>query len=91
MKDILKLRTNLNPSHIYATQSNYKHFLRILEQKRMFPGTIIIDDKWQRTYGSPEPDIGKWVDMRGFIDRQHTQGRRVLLWHNAWGRDNMLG
>ena len=29
--------------------------------------------------------------MRGFINQQHTRGRRVLLWYNAWGRDNMLG
>lgn len=42
--------------------------------------TIVIDDKWQQSYGTFEVDPQKWPDLKGFIAAQHAKGRHVLLW-----------
>ena len=68
----------------YASQSLYEEFLRTLEERNLSPGTVVIDDKWQRTYGQNEADPDKWPNLPGFVAAQHAAGRRVLLWLKAW-------
>lgn len=68
----------------YATQALYDAFLEALEQQQLAPGIVVLDDKWQATYGDNVVDTAKWPDLRGFIDRQHAAGRQVLLWLKAW-------
>jgi hypothetical protein len=63
-----------------ATQENYEKWIAILEQRGLPFGTIVIDDKWQKGYGSFEVDIEKWPDLKGFVAAQHAKGRHVLLW-----------
>ncbi len=70
------------PDH--ATQVNYEGFLAALEERGIFPGTVVIDDKWQRTYGFNDVDLQKWPDLPGFIRQQHAQDRHVLLWLKFW-------
>ncbi|MGC8861334.1 MAG: hypothetical protein ACP5R5_01015 [Armatimonadota bacterium] len=67
-----------------ATQAHYDGFLTLIAEKRLAPGTIIIDDKWQKHYGTCEADTEKWPDLRGWIDARHAEGRKVLLWYGAW-------
>ena len=67
-----------------ATQANYERWLDTLEAHDIHPGTVVIDDKWQRNYGPNDIDTDKWPDMAGFIASQHAKGRHVLLWLNAW-------
>ncbi len=76
-----------------ATQDNYEKWIRILEERMIPTGTIVIDDKWQKDYGTFEIDLEKWPDLPGFIARQHEKGRRVLLWvpvHSTEGIDDEL-
>ncbi|MEO8286095.1 MAG: hypothetical protein ABI670_06630 [Chloroflexota bacterium] len=68
----------------FATQQNYERWLATLEAHDINPGTVVIDDKWQRSYGPNDIDTDKWPDLKGFIAGQHSKGRRVLLWLNAW-------
>lgn len=68
----------------HATQVNYDAFLGALEAKGVVPGTVVIDDKWQSTYGGNEPDAAKWPDLRGWIADRHERGQHVLLWWKAW-------
>jgi hypothetical protein len=75
------------PSH--ATQENYDAFLGALEQHGVQPPTVVIDDKWQRTYGRNEPDESKWPDLRGWIAARHDEGRHVLLWWKAWDPEGL--
>jgi len=67
-----------------STQSNYDQWLDALARQEVFPGTIVVDDKWQLAYGLCKPDPIKWPDMQDFIRRQHKADRRVLLWFKAW-------
>jgi hypothetical protein len=67
-----------------ARQENYERFLSHLEARDLSPGTVVLDDKWQSSYGENRVDVSKWPDLKGFIARQHELGRKVLLWLKAW-------
>jgi hypothetical protein len=73
----------------HATQANYDAFLARLAEHGVSPGTVVLDDKWQATYGRNEPDTAKWPDLRGWIAGQHDAGRHVLLWWKAWDAEGL--
>jgi hypothetical protein len=68
----------------FSTRDRYDEFLGTLEAEDVLPGTIAIDDKWQASYGSGEPDEAKWPDLREWIAERHARGQRILLWWKAW-------
>jgi hypothetical protein len=72
-----------------ATQENYDAFLGRLESEGVVPGTVVLDDKWQATYGRNEPDPAKWPDLRGWIASRHAGGQKVLLWWKAWDAEGL--
>lgn len=72
-----------------SRRDRYDQWLGILAANRVVPGTIVIDDKWQATYGRNEPDVERWPDMRGWIADRHADGQRVLLWFKAWDPEGL--
>jgi len=68
----------------FCRQAVYEEFLRQIDNRKLRPGTLTIDDKWQATYGGLKPDPAKWPAMRKFIDRCHARDLRVLLWIPLW-------
>lgn len=68
----------------YAQQALYEQWLHTLAQHGIVPGTVVIDDKWQATYGDNIVDHARWPDLPRFIAEQHAAGKRVLLWFKAW-------
>jgi len=68
----------------YARQNFYEEWLGSLARTGVVPGTVVLDDKWQRTYGDNAVDVEKWPDLPGFVERHHAEGRHVLLWLKAW-------
>ena len=71
-------------AHDLATQANYERWISVVVGRGLPVGTVVIDDKWQKQYGTFDVDEQKWPDMKGFITRQHAEGRRVLLWVPAF-------
>jgi hypothetical protein len=71
-------------AHTLAREDVYDAFLERLADHGIDPGTIVIDDRWQRSYGTGEVDLEHWPDLRGWIAARHSEGRRVLLWWKAW-------
>ncbi len=71
---------SVQPNSDFASQEVYDGFIEIIREKRLNPGTIVIDDKWQKHYGTLQVDERKWPDLRGWVDARHAEGRRVLLW-----------
>jgi hypothetical protein len=63
-----------------ATQKNYQAWVAEFEQHKLPVGTVVIDDKWQKGYGSFDIDQEKWPDLKGFVAAQHAHARHVLLW-----------
>lgn len=68
------------PANQEATQKNYEAWVAELERRHLPAGTIVVDDKWQKGYGSFDVDTAKWPDMKAFVAAQHARGRHVLLW-----------
>jgi hypothetical protein len=73
----------------HATQANYDTFLEQLEAHGVVPGIVVLDDKWQATYGRNEPNTEKWPDLKGWIAARHARGQRVLLWWKAWDPEGL--
>ena len=72
-----------------SRQDLYEQFLGALDAHGVNPGTVVLDDKWQATYGENRADPEKWPDLRGFIAEQHAKDRRVLLWIKAWSPEGL--
>jgi hypothetical protein len=68
----------------YARQNLYEDFLATLAAHELHPGIVVLDDKWQSTYGENRVNMEKWPDVRGFIGHRHAAGQKVLLWLKAW-------
>ena len=73
----------------YATQRDYEAMSRRLDELDLHPGCLIIDDKWQAKFGEALPDPKKWPDLRGFVDKEHKKGRRVVLWFKSWNLEGL--
>jgi hypothetical protein len=78
----------LHPTTL-SRRDRYDAWLGILAGHGLRPGTITIDDKWQRTYGRNEPDDERWPDLRGWIADRHADDQRVLLWFKAWDPEGL--
>jgi hypothetical protein len=78
------LARDSSPAPDLSRQANYEGFLAALAAHDLNPGIVVLDDKWQATYGDNAVDPAKWPDLPGFIRDQHAAGRRVLLWLKAW-------
>lgn len=68
----------------YSRQWLYEGFLATLEKHAISPGIVVLDDKWQATYGDNQADPSRWPDLPGYVAGQHARGRKVLLWLKAW-------
>ncbi|WP_113701572.1 hypothetical protein [Nonomuraea lactucae] len=78
-----RARDGVTPMEL-SRQDLYDGWLDRLEEHGLVPGTIVIDDRWQAAYGSPEPDPARWPRLREWIAARHERGQRVLLWWRAW-------
>lgn len=72
-----------------ATQENYEAWIEELDSRGIPYGTIVIDDKWQKYYGTFEVDTEKWPDLPGFVKRQHEKGHHVLLWIPCYHKEGV--
>lgn len=68
---------------VYCTQGLYERWIDRLEKAGVPIGTVCIDAGWSMG-GLWQPFGANWPDLRGFVDRQHKKGRKVLLWLATW-------
>jgi hypothetical protein len=73
----------------WSRREHYDEWLGTLAEHGVVPGTIVIDDRWQATYGSNEPDEERWPGLGDWIADRHAAGQRVLLWFKAWDPDGL--
>lgn len=73
-----------NAVYTLCTQATYRDIVEHLDHQGVPWGTLVIDARWYQAGGLKNVDIGRWPDLRGFIDAQHRQGRKVLLWWGPW-------
>lgn len=84
-----RARETGRPAPELSGQAEYDAFLDHLEGHGLVPGTVVVDDKWQRSYGSWEPDPVRWPQLREWIAQRHARGQRVLLWWRAWATEGV--
>jgi len=73
-----------------ARQELYDNFNRELERHDLHPTLMIIDDKWQTSYGDPWVNTDKWPDIRGWIDSvREKYGRHTMLWYKLWDSEGL--
>ncbi|MEI8197009.1 MAG: hypothetical protein WCI73_14010, partial [Phycisphaerae bacterium] len=68
----------------YGNQAAYERMLDLLTQFQIPFGNLTIDMGWSPVTALPIPDSEGWTDLRGFIERLHKQGKKVLLWLGCW-------
>ena len=61
-------------------QRLYEDMLAEFDRHGISWDILTIDMFWGKRHGVWREDPARWPDLRGFIDRQHARGRRVLLW-----------
>ena len=81
-------RDGRHPTSV-SRRDRYDAWLAHLAARGIRPGTITIDDKWQRSYGRNEADAERWPDLRGWIADRHADDQRVLLWFKAWDPEGL--
>lgn len=72
-----------------SRRDRYDAWLATLAAHGVRPGTIVIDDQWQTTYGCNEVDPERWPDLKRWIAERHADGQRVLLWFKAWDPEGL--
>lgn len=72
-----------------ANEKEYNIMTENVAEKGIEFSMIIIDDKWQKEYGTLEVDEEKWPDLRRYIDDWHSKGKKVTLWYNLWGSEGL--
>ena len=72
-----------------SNEKTYRNIIKKTEEKNIEYGTLIIDCKWQKAFGTMEVDSSKWPDIRSFIDEMHKKGKKVLLWLNFWSVEGL--
>jgi hypothetical protein len=84
-------RASLEKGHApnFSRQDLYLEFLESLKDNQVSPGIVVLDDKWQLTYGENQVDPDKWPDIKRFIQQQHRAGKKVLLWLKAWDPEGL--
>ncbi|MGH3819809.1 MAG: TIM-barrel domain-containing protein, partial [Pseudonocardiaceae bacterium] len=92
--DLFRVRSSAerlpdNAAYTLCTQLNYRDIVDTLDHHEIPWGTLVIDARWFLSGGHKNVDIGRWPDLRGFIDRLHEQGRRVLLWWSPWAHEGV--
>lgn len=78
-------------AYTLSTQATYRDIVETLDRHDVPWGTLIIDARWHLAGGLKTIDIGRWPDLRGFIDALHDRGRRVLLYWSPWDTDGLPG
>lgn len=80
---------SLSMQRYACRQEFYDEMIDKLEKEDLHPGTVIIDSKWQKSFGVWEPEEERWPDLRAFVEEQHKKGIRVMLWLKAWDPEGL--
>ncbi|MEV6793311.1 hypothetical protein AB0M87_15210 [Streptomyces sp. NPDC051320] len=84
-----RARDTGRPAPSLSSRAEYDTHLAHLEAHGLVPGTVVIDDSWQRHYGRWQPDEERWPGLADWIAERHARGQRVLLWWKAWSTDGV--
>ena len=94
MGDLFRVRSPVERKEDTAvydmcTQGNYQWMVSLLEKQKIPWEIICIDARWTIASGRKELDVGRWPDLRAFVDNVHAKGKKVLLWWGLWEHEGL--
>lgn len=72
-----------------CTQGNYEKFIEMIDSHGLEWKTLTIDIRWFLNDGLKLLDEGRWPDLRGFVDKLHKRGKKVLIWWGPWNPEGL--
>lgn len=84
-----KERTSDMAVYDMCTQANYESFVNILEENQIPWSIICVDARWTISAGEKIIDIGRWPDMKRFVEKIHEKGKKVILWWGLWETEGL--
>ena len=90
----IKFKNYLRDFYIYQFKERGSDFkIRgtkdVYKRQGLKPTAIIIDDNWQKQYGTAMPDLDKWPTLCEFAEQEHQKGRKVVLWFKCWSAEGL--
>lgn len=62
------------------TQADIMAYAQAILDNGFEPGILMVDDNWQRYYGSYDFKAERFPDPKGMIDSLHAMGFKVMVW-----------
>lgn len=62
------------------TQAQIMDYAKSILANGFEPGILMVDDNWQRYYGSYDFKAERFPDAKGMVDSLHAMGFKVMLW-----------
>ena len=76
-------------AYFMSTQAHYRDLVEQLEARKLPWKILTVNARWFLYGGRKEFDIGRWPDVRAFVDWCHGLGKRVLIWWSPWDTDGI--
>ncbi len=67
-----------------CTQTNSEKFIDLIDHYEIDWRIFIIDVKWFINAGQKIIDIGRWPNMKEFVENLHRRNKKVLIWWSPW-------
>lgn len=62
------------------SQEGILNYARNIIKNGFKPGILMVDDNWQRYYGSYDFKAEKFADARAMVDTLHSMGFKIMVW-----------
>lgn len=94
MADLFRVRSpddrNKDLAAYYmCTQGNYEKFVSTVDEHNLDWKILCIDARWTLSAGEKTFDEGRWSDLRGFVDKIHVLGKKVIIWWGMWETEGL--
>jgi hypothetical protein len=71
-------------AYLMSNQPNYEAIVNKVTEYELEWKILIIDAKWAINAGLKTIDVGRWPDMRAFVESLHRKDKKVLIWWGPW-------
>jgi len=76
-------------AYYMCTQGNYEKFVEYINARTNNWKILCIDARWTLSAGEKTLDTGRWPNLRGFVDKLHSEGKKVVLWWGMWETEGL--
>ena len=94
MADLFRLRSPKDrnkdlAAYYMCTQGNYEMFVDYILKRTDNWKILCIDARWTLSAGKKTVDAGRWPNLREFVDKIHSMGKKVIIWWGMWETEGL--